>query len=401
MVELQKNVDRELYRIRRLPENRICPNCLKEDRIGWKGVCTAFQTFVCPECKSAHQSFSHRCKAVDMSVWKMDEVKALDEKNGGGNKMAQLYWLARMPEGARPTQESTLDDYKKFVQKAYIDKLWVDPDGSPGRPSVSVAASRVTSEAPTPVSAVRDEVSEKQSRKSGKEKKEKKEKKSKSRGRSTEGSPVIDHASPNSGSVWTDGSVYAGGMSPSGTSIPGTSMPGRSGASTPWNYDPTASASALAAAAAAGGMPDYHQQQAMSMSQAMTQATTQQQLGSEDVRVNTGQQPYQQQQQQQPQYGQQHRQQQYQRQPSTPGPASGTYDYDYGSQSGYIPRGQDHYGQMMPGPSQAMPQQQQQQQQQRRLPPSTNPWMPPIDATNPWAVSLLRRHLGLDTEAAA
>lgn len=32
--------------------------------------------FVCHDCKSAHQSFSHRCKSVQMSTWTMEEVKA-------------------------------------------------------------------------------------------------------------------------------------------------------------------------------------------------------------------------------------------------------------------------------------------------------------------------------------
>lgn len=34
------------------------------------------RTFVCGECKSAHQSFSHRCKSVTMSNWNMDEAAA-------------------------------------------------------------------------------------------------------------------------------------------------------------------------------------------------------------------------------------------------------------------------------------------------------------------------------------
>lgn len=123
-------VERELQRLRRLPENRVCPNCLKEDRVGFKGVCMAFKTFVCNECKSAHQSFSHRTKSVDMSVWKMEEVRALDGRHGGGNRAAQRRWLARVPEGERPTAESTLDAYKRFVQRAYIEERWAAPPGA-------------------------------------------------------------------------------------------------------------------------------------------------------------------------------------------------------------------------------------------------------------------------------
>ncbi|CAJ1387235.1 unnamed protein product [Effrenium voratum] len=63
----------------RLPAERaggVCPNCLKEESLGFGAVCMTFKTFICHDCKSAHQSFSHRCKSVQMSVWTMDEVKA-------------------------------------------------------------------------------------------------------------------------------------------------------------------------------------------------------------------------------------------------------------------------------------------------------------------------------------
>ena len=76
---------------------QVCPNCLKEESLGFSAVCTTFKTwrpqllfvcvlcteyknlhgfrFICSDCKSAHQSFSHRCKSIQMSVWTMEEVK--------------------------------------------------------------------------------------------------------------------------------------------------------------------------------------------------------------------------------------------------------------------------------------------------------------------------------------
>ncbi|CAE8677924.1 unnamed protein product, partial [Polarella glacialis] len=115
----------ELQRLRRLPENRVCPNCLKEDRVGFGAVCMAFKTFICDVCKSSHQSFSHRTKSVQMSVWTMEEVKSLDESNGGGNAVANRHYLANVPEGDRPTQASSLEAYKKFVDRAYIEQRWI------------------------------------------------------------------------------------------------------------------------------------------------------------------------------------------------------------------------------------------------------------------------------------
>ena len=53
----------ELAKLRRLPENRRCATCKHEDRLGYNAICVKFQIFVCGDCKSAHQAFSHRCKA--------------------------------------------------------------------------------------------------------------------------------------------------------------------------------------------------------------------------------------------------------------------------------------------------------------------------------------------------
>ena len=51
-----------LNQLRRLPDNRKCGSCNYEDKLGFKDVCVKFQIFVCSDCKSAHQAYSHRCK---------------------------------------------------------------------------------------------------------------------------------------------------------------------------------------------------------------------------------------------------------------------------------------------------------------------------------------------------
>ena len=51
-----------LNQLRRLPENRMCGSCRHEDKLGFKNVCVKFQIFICDDCKSAHQAYSHRCK---------------------------------------------------------------------------------------------------------------------------------------------------------------------------------------------------------------------------------------------------------------------------------------------------------------------------------------------------
>eukprot|EP00966_Prymnesium_polylepis_P307726 7111172-Prymnesium_polylepis.1 len=51
-----------LNKLRRLPENKKCGSCNYEDRMGFKNVCMKFKIFICDDCKSAHQAYSHRCK---------------------------------------------------------------------------------------------------------------------------------------------------------------------------------------------------------------------------------------------------------------------------------------------------------------------------------------------------
>ncbi|CAE7373869.1 AGD14 [Symbiodinium microadriaticum] len=131
--ETDKATEKELQRIRRLPENRVCPNCLKEESLGFSAVCTTFKTFICHDCKSAHQSFSHRCKSIQMSVWTLEEVKALDDCNGGGNAAAVRKYLGKVTPKDRVKQGSTLELYKRFIQRAYVDQRWADD-----QPEVSV-----------------------------------------------------------------------------------------------------------------------------------------------------------------------------------------------------------------------------------------------------------------------
>jgi hypothetical protein len=118
-------VEKELQRLRHLPENRICPNCRKKDTsFGFQAVCMAYKTFVCGDCKSAHQAFSHRCKSVGMSIWTAQEVASLVEANGGGNIVAAKQWLASVSETTQPSPDSHIDVKKSFVDRAYNKKEW-------------------------------------------------------------------------------------------------------------------------------------------------------------------------------------------------------------------------------------------------------------------------------------
>mmetsp|Transcript_129418 Transcript_129418/g.224097 ORF Transcript_129418/g.224097 Transcript_129418/m.224097 type:complete len:474 (+) Transcript_129418:81-1502(+) len=144
--------ERELQRLRTLPENRICPNCGKKDTtFGFQAVCMAFKTFVCSDCKSAHQAYSHRCKSTSMSVWNMEEVQSLDERHGGGNRACRENWLANVPESSWPRPDSHVDAKKSFVEKAYIKKEWVRTgDSAPDRHGAASSSQASAAVAPSP-----------------------------------------------------------------------------------------------------------------------------------------------------------------------------------------------------------------------------------------------------------
>jgi len=128
-----KKAEQELARIRKLPENRKCANCLAPGAPLLTAVVVPFRVFVCSTCKSAHQSFSHRCKSTQMSLWTMDEVRQLEERNGGGNKVAQDKWFARCSDSTRPKEGDSLDRVKDFVNRAYNEERWLDESGFNGR----------------------------------------------------------------------------------------------------------------------------------------------------------------------------------------------------------------------------------------------------------------------------
>lgn len=90
---------------------------------------------MCDMCKSSHQSFSHRTKSVNMSTWVMEEVKALERHNGGGNECCRAKWFANMSEADEakwtPKEGDNLEIFKKFVHLVYEQKKWLDESGRP------------------------------------------------------------------------------------------------------------------------------------------------------------------------------------------------------------------------------------------------------------------------------
>ncbi|ETL46912.1 hypothetical protein L917_03213 [Phytophthora nicotianae] len=131
-----------LNALKKLEANKTCVNCGNYNRFGHQNICEKVRTFVCSNCKSAHQSYSMRVKSVSMSNWTMDEVDALREQNGGGNAVAARVWLGRWDESQmrKPTKDDPLDYYKQFINRIYNDKAFYDEDGFSGAVTSSPTA---------------------------------------------------------------------------------------------------------------------------------------------------------------------------------------------------------------------------------------------------------------------
>ncbi|KAF4325154.1 hypothetical protein BBO99_00000504 [Phytophthora kernoviae] len=128
-----------LNALKKLEANKTCVNCGNYNRFGHQNICEKVKTFVCSNCKSAHQSYSMRVKSVSMSNWTMEEVDALREQNGGGNAVAGRVWLGFWDEEKmrKPTKDDPLDYYKQFINRVYNDKAFYDESGLNGAASSS------------------------------------------------------------------------------------------------------------------------------------------------------------------------------------------------------------------------------------------------------------------------
>ncbi|KAF1331417.1 Gtpase-activating protein, partial [Globisporangium splendens] len=124
------SAETELNAVKKLDANKSCANCDAYNKFGHQNVCEKFKTFVCSNCKSAHQSYSMRVKSVSMSNWSKEEVDALKEENDGGNAVAKRVWLGRWDESQmrKPTDKDHVDYFKKFINKVYNDRAFYDED---------------------------------------------------------------------------------------------------------------------------------------------------------------------------------------------------------------------------------------------------------------------------------
>lgn len=121
-----------LERLRKMQDNCACPNCEAVDDMGFRQVSVMFGTFVCSNCKAAHQAFSHRVKSVGMSTFSAEEVSRAQTV---GNALARATWLGRLRRKdirrKCPTSQSRPEEWHAWIKRIYIDKeFYCKPESS-------------------------------------------------------------------------------------------------------------------------------------------------------------------------------------------------------------------------------------------------------------------------------
>lgn len=133
----------KVKRLARLESNCTCANCGAFNKFGFSTVCIKYHTFVCNMCKSSHQAISHRCKSLTMSAWTNAEVAELERK---GNDHARRTWLQSAPpcgSGGRPSPDSELTVFKRFVLECYENKRYYGEDDAAAAAAASSATQPV------------------------------------------------------------------------------------------------------------------------------------------------------------------------------------------------------------------------------------------------------------------
>jgi len=88
-----RDLEAELELLRKKAENKRCPACSAEERLGFRNICVKFDCFVCSDCKAAHQAYSHRIKSINMSTFTVEEV---DRLQATSNDQLASEWLGRL-----------------------------------------------------------------------------------------------------------------------------------------------------------------------------------------------------------------------------------------------------------------------------------------------------------------
>ena len=110
--------------------NRWCADCNSESKTEWVSI--NFGIVLCIECSGIHRSLgTHiskvRSLTLDTTSFSTDIVEILLQV---GNRISNMVWEANLPEGQKPSPNTTRDSRLRFITAKYVDKAYTAPIGS-------------------------------------------------------------------------------------------------------------------------------------------------------------------------------------------------------------------------------------------------------------------------------
>lgn len=107
--------------------NPTCADC-GSPKVEWASI--NLGVVLCIECSGGHRNLgSHVSKVrslfLDSSTWTPPQLALM---TAVGNDLFNRHWECNLPDGAKPTATSTLDDKIVFIRRKYVDRRYVRPD---------------------------------------------------------------------------------------------------------------------------------------------------------------------------------------------------------------------------------------------------------------------------------
>eukprot|EP01025_Chloroclados_australasicus_P039199 TRINITY_DN4047_c3_g1_i5.p1 TRINITY_DN4047_c3_g1~~TRINITY_DN4047_c3_g1_i5.p1 ORF type:complete len:186 (-),score=8.75 TRINITY_DN4047_c3_g1_i5:201-692(-) len=110
-------------------DNRRCADCDGSNGVTWASVSCG--VFLCMRCAGIHRGLGvhiSQVRSITLDTWLPNQVLFLENT---GNKIANDYWEATLPQGTRPnTNVAHMTDFikQKYVAKSWADGTWPPQD---------------------------------------------------------------------------------------------------------------------------------------------------------------------------------------------------------------------------------------------------------------------------------
>lgn len=122
-------------------ENSTCADC-KKNQTKWAS--SSLGIFICLNCSGIHRSLGTHISFVRSCILDGWTPKQAILMRKIGNKIANAYWEARLPEDYMRPNPSDMNSLEAFIRAKYVNRAWAGPGEPP-----HLVATRAKAPAPT------------------------------------------------------------------------------------------------------------------------------------------------------------------------------------------------------------------------------------------------------------